>query len=186
MKVKQFVMAYSAEHQRIKAILPAGYRSLRPVLRLNLEIITAADGGEKLRIEFNTPVAARNKRGWLNLRAWETPATPIHYQLEDRCAGEKTPGHEGAVKGLTTAFETPFLQIAFTGVGIRGGCPAESDNDGCFYREGLTTSFVPAETIDGRKEYCDCEFRWTQPLMEAMTIPGEKILGAYQVEFRRD
>ena len=38
MKVEQFVMAYKIEQDRIRAMLPDGFESLRPVLRINAEI----------------------------------------------------------------------------------------------------------------------------------------------------
>lgn len=38
MKVEQFVMAYSVEQDKVWAILPEGFESLRPVLRINAEI----------------------------------------------------------------------------------------------------------------------------------------------------
>ena len=38
MYVEQFVMAYKVEQDRIRAILPDGYVSLRPVMRINTEI----------------------------------------------------------------------------------------------------------------------------------------------------
>lgn len=38
MHVEQFVMAYKVEQDRIRAILPDGYSSLRPVMRINTEI----------------------------------------------------------------------------------------------------------------------------------------------------
>ena len=38
MQVEQFVMAYGVEHDRLRALLPEGYTSLRPVLRINAEI----------------------------------------------------------------------------------------------------------------------------------------------------
>ena len=38
MKIEQFVMAYEAEQDRIRAMLPGGFESLRPVLRINTEI----------------------------------------------------------------------------------------------------------------------------------------------------
>ena len=50
MTVEQFVMAYGAEQDRLRAILPDGFRSLRPVLRINAEI---RDGGSGY-VEFNT------------------------------------------------------------------------------------------------------------------------------------
>ena len=38
MNVTQFVMAYGAEQDRLRAILPEGFVSLRPVLRINAEV----------------------------------------------------------------------------------------------------------------------------------------------------
>ena len=38
MKVEQFVMAYGVEQDRLRAILPKGFVSLRPVLRINAEV----------------------------------------------------------------------------------------------------------------------------------------------------
>ena len=62
-EVEQFVMAYEAEQDRIRAILPEGYTSLRPVLRINSEIRNES----VLYLEFNTPVEADGRRGWLNI-----------------------------------------------------------------------------------------------------------------------
>lgn len=38
MHVEQFVIAYGVEQDRLRAILPEGFSSLRPVLRINAEI----------------------------------------------------------------------------------------------------------------------------------------------------
>lgn len=38
MTVEQFVMAYGAEQDRLRALLPEGFTSLRPVLRINTEV----------------------------------------------------------------------------------------------------------------------------------------------------
>lgn len=38
MQVEQYVMAYGIEQDRIRAIIPEGFVSLRPVLRINAEI----------------------------------------------------------------------------------------------------------------------------------------------------
>ena len=53
MKVEQYVMAYDAEQDRLRAILPDGFGSLRPVLRINAEI---RDGGRGY-VEFVTAAA---------------------------------------------------------------------------------------------------------------------------------
>ena len=38
MQIEQFVMAYEVDQGRLRAILPDGFSSLRPVLRINAEI----------------------------------------------------------------------------------------------------------------------------------------------------
>lgn len=205
MKLEQFVMAYQVEQDRLRAMLPEGYESLRPVLRINAEIRGGKGDGlesgetENVYIEFNTPVAAFGKRGWLNIASWESPMADISYERA----------------GSAVTFLAPFLTITYTGVGIEGGCPAEKDNDGCFFlRE--TVTFVPAERIDTKKEFCDCEFAWkftegdahgisiggksvaaipTEPEHDygrqelsaraAAAIECEQILGSYVVRFER-
>ena len=195
MNVEQYVMAYHAEQDRLRAMLPEGFTSLRPVLRINAEI-REKDGEETVYLEFNTPVAFGDKRGWRNIARWESPADPFSYERD----------------GKSVTFRSPFLTITFTGVGLTGGCPAERDNDGCFYPgEG----FVPAEKIDSGREFCDCEFAWrfregdahgksigktlpafltdsekTYPAVpltaeNAAAIPCDQVLGSYVVKFTR-
>lgn len=67
MKIKQYVMAYSVEQDRLRAILPDGYESLRPVLRINAEVRDDRQG----YVEFNTAVEKDGNRGWLNIGYWE-------------------------------------------------------------------------------------------------------------------
>ncbi len=132
MLVEQFVMAYEAEQDRLRALLPAGFTSLRPVLRINAEIRDGSFGC----LQFVTPVQRSEFRGWLMIRCW---------------------GDVPFVKeGKTTKFILPALEISFTGLGIEGGCPAENDNDGTYCGEDL----VPTEIITANKEYCDCSFAW--------------------------
>ena len=38
MIIEQFVMAYGVDQDRLRALLPEGFQSLRPVLRINAEI----------------------------------------------------------------------------------------------------------------------------------------------------
>lgn len=190
MKVEQYVMAYRAEQDRLRAMLPAGFTSLRPVLRINAEIRTGET--ETVYIEYNTPIEGFGKRGWLNIAHWE--------------------GASYEKNGKATTFHLPFLEITYTGVGLVGGCPAEKDNDGCFFGE----TFVPAEKIDENKEYCNCTFQWkfaegnahgistdgksipaipTEQEVQyekqeltpenAAMIPCEQVLGAYKVIFQR-
>ena len=165
MFVEQFVMAYAIEQDRIRALVPEGYESLRPVLRINTEIRDE----RSVYVEFNTPVAHEGKRGWVNIGCWESP---------------------------------------------EGGCPAEKDNDGCFF-PGETPEFRPAEKIGNNKEFCDCAFAWrfhegdasgksigkTLPAFaeaaavqyekqeltaeNAAAIPCRQVLGTYIVRFER-
>lgn len=67
MRVEQFVMAYGVEQDRLRALLPEGFRSLRPVLRINAEVRDGKTG----YVEFNTAVEKDGKRGWLNIGYWE-------------------------------------------------------------------------------------------------------------------
>ncbi len=190
MQVEQFVMAYGIEQDRIRAMLPEGFRSLRPVLRINAEVQDGKNG----YVEFNTPVEKDGNRGWLNIAYWDdVPFTK---------------------KGKTTVFRTDFLEISFTGVGIEGKCPAEKDNAGCYFLGERETLRRP-ETITANKEFCDCIFRWsfheedahgesiretlpaypekvkqnypkqTLSAENAAAIPCTQVLGTYTVVFER-
>ena len=195
--VTQFVMAYHAEQDHLRALLPEGFESLRPVLRINAEIRRGRK--DTIYLELNTPVAGFGKRGWLNIANWESPETDIS------CKTAKN----------ATVFRAPFLEICFTRLGKTGGCPAESDNDGCFFPCD-TVKFRPAGRIDQNKEFCSCKFAWkfdensaygastggtsivampTEPQQRydrqaltapnAAAIPCGQILGAYAVSFVR-
>ena len=191
MQVEQFVMAYGVEQDRLRALLPEGYSSLRPVLRLNAEIY---DGGRGY-LEYNTAVERDGVRGWLNIGAWKDVAV--------------------ARSGAEVCFRTDFLEIRFAPVGIEGSCPAEKDNAGCFF-PGRTPQLRPPEQICVKKEFCDCTFAWhfaegdahgqstgrTLPAVpapvrtvypgrectpqNAAAIPCEQVLGAYVVRFARE
>ena len=189
MKVSQFVMAYQAEQDRLRAILPEGFSSLRPVLRINAEILDDKRG----YLEFNTAVEADGTRGWLNIGFWED----VPFTRE----------------GKTVTFETELLRISFTGVGIEGGCPAEKDNAGCYFLQPDKT-LRPPEQLTQNKEFCDCSFAWKLPagahgksvgktlpaypapvrtvypkqtftVAHAAEIPCEQVLGTYTVSFER-
>lgn len=67
MKVEQFVMAYGIEQDRLRAVLPDGFMSLRPVLRVNAEARDERTG----YVEFNTAVEKDGVRGWLNIGYWD-------------------------------------------------------------------------------------------------------------------
>ena len=191
MHVEQFVMAYGVEQDRLRAILPEGFSSQRPVLRINAELRDGKTG----YLEFNTAVQKGELRGWLNIGFWDdVPFT------RDR---------------KTVRFCPEFLEIEFTGVGIAGGCPAEKDNAGCFFLHP-EERLVPTERITANKEFCDCRFRWrftpddahgvsigkTLPavlsevqivypkesftVQNAAKIPCMQVLGTYTVQFERE
>ena len=182
-------MAYGVDHDKLRAILPKEFTSIRPVLRFNAEIRDDRIGC----IEFNTAVEKDGKKGWLNIGFWEN----ISFIRECK----------------TVTFQNDLLEISFKGVGIEGSCPAEKDNAGCFFL-GETEHFRIAEIITSNKEFCDCHFRWlmengahgksigaTLPaypkeisnifprksftVENAATIPCDQVLGSYTVTFIR-
>ena len=158
-------MAYGVEQDRIRAMLPEGFESLRPVLRINTEIRDR----QRAYIEFNTPVEHDGKRGWLNIAHWEGEADGIAVE----CQKEKT---------VITA---PFFFLSYHGVGIEGGCPAEKDNDGCFF-PGEEPGYRPAEAIASNKEFCDCEFAWRFHDGDAHGKSIGKTLPAYREDAKTD
>ncbi len=188
MKTEQFVMAYGVEQDRLRAILPDHFNSLRPVLRINAEITDE----KSAYIEFNTAVEKDGNKGWLNIGYWNY----VNFQKINQ----------------TTIFKTDNLEIAFTRVGAVGSCPAEKDNGGCYFLPDC--SLRPPEIITVQKEFCDCEFKWlydcgtfgksigkTLPSVpeeikniyqklnftveNAAKIPCNQVLGAYVVNFDR-
>lgn len=190
MRVEQYVMAYGVEQDRLRAMLPNDFQSLRPVLRINAEIRNDFTG----YVELNTAVEKDGNKGWLNIGYWDD--VPFVRQ------------------GKKVTFQTDFLEISFSGVGIEGSCPAERDNAGCYFLEETAILRKP-EMIDSNKEFCDCEFQWkftdkdahgvsigkTLPVYptevkkvypkkeftveNAATIPCEQVLGTYRVVFER-
>lgn len=189
-KIEQFVMAYGAEQDRLRAILPEGFESLRPVLRINAEIRDDKIG----YVEFNTAAEKDGNRGWVNIGYWDN----VPFERD----------------GKTVTFKNEMLEISFTGVGIEGSCPAEKDNAGCYFL-GEEPQLRIAETITANKEFCDCRFKWTfceegaggesigktlpavpteiknqYPKQDftvenAAKIPCEQVLGTYVVKFDR-
>ena len=159
MKVEQFVMAYSVEQDRLRALLPDGFTSLRPVLRINAEVRDGKEG----YVELNTAVERDGTKGWLNVGHWER--VPFNQQ------------------GKTTRFQTESLEISFTGVGIEGSCPAEKDNAGCYFIDETVTLRRP-ETITANKEFCDCSFAWSFSPNDAHGKSIGKTLPAYPTEIQ--
>lgn len=190
MRVEQFVMAYGVEHDRLRAILPDPFTSLRPVLRINAEVRDEKTG----YIEFNTAIQKGETKGWLNIGFWEE----VPFIKEEK----------------SIVFHTDFLDLSFSGVGIEGSCPAEKDNQGCYFLGSAPQIRLP-EQIAEKKEFCDCRFAWrfdghgahgvsigkTLPAIprevqnryprqdftveNAAAIPCEQVLGAYLVKFER-
>ncbi len=191
MKVEQFVMAYRVEQDRLRAILPDGFKSIRPVCRINAEIINEKEG----YIEFNTAIEKDKNKGWLNIAYWKH----VPFKKNNR----------------TVIFQTNFLEISFTKVGIEGSCPAEKDNGGCYFLD-QGVALRKTEIITNSKEFCDCTFKWkfsnqdahgkslgkTLPayfeeveniyprekfVVENVTkIPCQEVLGCYVVQFERN
>ena len=128
MQIEQFVMAYGIDQDRIRALLPEGYESLRPVLRTNTEI----SDGKSVYIEFNTPVTHDGKRGWMNIANWEgekdndgcfflkekpsfRPAETINSNKEFCDCAFEWRFHEGDAKGKSIGKTLPaFLQESKT------------------------------------------------------------------------
>lgn len=165
-RVEQFVMAYEAEQDRIRAMLPGGYTSLRPVLRINTEI----RNDSVLYVEFNTPIESDGRRGWLNIANWKSTRDDIRYERLD----------DGTVE-----ISSPFLELSYKGIGLEGGCPAEKDNEGCYYI-GNDLEFRPAEKIEENKEFCDCSFKWKFHEGDAEGVSQGKTLPAYYEAPSRD
>lgn len=165
MKVKQYVVAYKADHSMIKKLLPKGFESLRPVLRINVECYDGDDDWGY--IEFNTPVSAREKKGWLNIASWLEK--PEYMHLEFTPAGRKG--------------GCPYEKD-------NEGCFYWDYNVGDY-------RFLEAELVEEDKECCDCSLNWELPpanefvddderIRSFIRLPVEEILGAYTVEFERE
>lgn len=165
MTVEQFVMAYQVEQDRLRAMLPDGYESLRPVLRINTEIRDEGKENQRAYVEFNTPVAAHGKRGWINIANWEGSADGLSFERS----------------GKEVIISAPFFNLRYSGIGIEGGCPAQDDNDGCFF-VGSETEFRPTEDIKSNKEFCDCEFAWHFNDSDAHGVSIRKTLPAFWEE----
>ncbi len=189
MHIEQFVMAYEVEQDRLRALLPEGFVSLRPVLRINAEIRNDSMG----YLEYNTPVSKEGFRGWLNIAYWDN----VSFTRREN----------------SVVFRVNDLCISFQKNGLEGGCPAEKDNQGCYFATSQGWQIRLPETIDCNKEFCDCFFCFdsgaqgrsqgktlpayaTEPKLtypsqpftarNASRIPCEQVLGTYAVFFERE
>ena len=98
MEIQQFVLAYQAEQDRLRALLPAGVESLRPVLRINAELRGGPAG--TVYLELNTPVAAFGEPGPSPHRpagggSHHLPGPLPHSHLYPNRGGGGLPGREG-------------------------------------------------------------------------------------------
>lgn len=157
MKTEQYVMAYGVEQDRLRAILPEGFSSLRPVLRINAEIRDDENG----YVEFNTAVEKDGNKGWLNIEYWNG----VNFEKSEK----------------TVTFRSDFLEISFTAVGVEGACPAEKDNDGCYFI-GKSEMFKAPEIIKEKKEFCECGFKWKFSKDDAQGVSSGKSIPAYPTD----
>ena len=170
MKVEQFVMAYGVEQDRLRAVLPDGFMSLRPVLRVNAEVRDERTG----YVEFNTSVEKDGVRGWLNIGYWD--AVPFTRE------------------GKTVTFRTELLEIRFTGVGIEPLRAPEAIAGGkefcdCTFRWKLADGArgvsigktLPAYPTEVSVVYPKEDFT----VENAAKIPCRQVLGTYTVRFER-
>lgn len=164
-KIKQYVMAYRADENEIKRLLPPGFESLRPVLRINVECFDGDDDWGY--VEFNTPVAADGRRGWLNIASWLEKPKYMHLEFIPTGKAGGCP-HEAD----------------------NDGCFYWDYTNGSY-------GFLEAEVIDSNKEYADCSLSWELPpanefiddderIRSFIKLPVQEILGAYVVEFDRE
>ncbi len=141
MGIQQFVAAYRVDHDRLRTIIPDGYKSLRRVLRINAEV----NSNGEITIELNTPVERPGFKGWLNVASWSSCNTSIHLLI----------GDDGAYE-----FTTPFLTLGFLPSGVFSECPAEKDSHGCIYLRDGKETLLTYRPVAERKEFCDFSFHW--------------------------
>ncbi len=157
-------MAYRANNEEIKKLLPEGFVSLRPVLRINAECYDGDDDWGY--VEFNTTVEAQGKRGWLNITSWL--AKPEYMHLEFSPTGK--PGgcpHEADNDGCF------YWDYEIGEYGFLGSEEISGNKEYCDCE--LSWDLPPA------KEFFDDDER----IRRFVKLPVEEILGAYLVEFER-
>ena len=158
MQVEQYVMAYGIEQDRIRAIIPEGFVSLRPVLRINAEIQDNSNG----YLEFNTPVEKDGNRGWLNIGYWNEVQFQKEGQLLFKQISLKKPETITENKEFCDCtFQWKFTEKDAHGVSIGKTLPA-------YPQEPETT--YPRDTFTAEN---------------AAKIPCRQVLGTYKVIFER-
>ena len=164
MKIKQYVMAYRADENEIKKLLPPGFESLRPVLRINVECFDGDD--EWGYIEFNTPIAYEGRRGWLNINSWLEK--PDYMHLEFTPTGKKggcpyEEDNDGCFYWDYNTGSYSFLEAE--------EIDAEKEYADC----SISWDLPPANAF----------FDDDERIRRFIRLPVEQILGAYVVEFDR-
>ena len=187
MKTEQYVMAYKAEQDRLRALLPQEFESLRPVLRINAEIRYDEDNSKKIRelyLEFNTPVAAYGKRGWLNIANWRNSDTKIEVHKDGKCFYIATEGlFDSAVKNDYGRYIfTPATNITPDAFGYREFCNCSfawnfsaDDARGKSNGDKSIPAFYETQSKEYKKEALTPE--------NAAKIPCQQVLGSYFVVF---
>ncbi len=158
-------MAYRADENEIKKLIPAGFTSLRPVLRINVECFDGDDDWGY--IELNTPVEGKGKRGWLNITSWLEKPDYMHLAFTPTGAQGGCP-HEADNDGC---FYWDY------NIGAYGFLEAEEITENKEYADcTLSWDLPPANAF-----YDDDE-----RIRRFIRLPVEEILGAYIVEFERE
>lgn len=171
MQVEQFVMAYYAEQDRLRVLLPEGFVSLRPVLRINAEVRDGVQG----YVEFNTAVTKEGKTTLFAAGALRISFTGVG--VEGGCPAEKDNAgcwFSGAAETLrppeTIAARKEFcgcqFQWRFTGADAHGASLGKT---------------LPAVPEDVKTVYPK------QPLTapNAAAIPCAQVLGTCRATFER-
>ena len=136
MTVEQFVMAYSAEQDRLRVLLSEGFASLRPVLRINAEVRDGKTGGS--RVQHCRGKSRQSRLG--------------QHRPLGRCSL-----YEGRQKDDLYAAGADDLVHRRR---HRGRLPCGKGQRRRYYLKDGTFTLVPAEKITANKEFCDCEFAW--------------------------
>lgn len=95
MIVNKFVMAYGVEHDRLRAILPDGFVSLRPVLRIDAEASPTGAVGETEIFRAAEPVSANKEFCDCSFR-WKNSACGAH----GRSSGRTIPAYPSDVRTI--------------------------------------------------------------------------------------
>ena len=166
-EIEQFVVAYRVEQDRIRAMLPEGFVSLRPVLRISAEIRDE----DSVYLELNTPVAKDGLRGWLNIENWKsTRGDELQFTRN----------------GSIVQFTTPFLALSCKLTGREGARQAENDNDGCYYIRNKEEEFRPSEKhANAELEFCDITFSWHFRRKDAAGVSTGKTMMASSTPVRK-